>query len=476
MSDINSQGVSGNLPVKKNEQAVTDSLIADGTVSREEEDNLYNLVAIRQSIRRWTMIGIATVLIFFGGFVGWAAVAPLDSASVAPGTVGVFINRQAIQHLEGGIIRELKARDGELVKAGDVLLVMDDTQARANMQINQKRYNGLQATEARLLAERDQKDAIAFPNDLLDGATKDPEIKEILQSQLNVFEARRQSMKGQESILRQRIIQSKEQIGGFEAQQRARADQIRLINEEVATVQKLLETGNALKPRLLSLLRAKAELEGQRGDLVANVARVKQVIGEAELQILNINTEMQRTVTQELRDTQTQMLDTAERIRVAQDVLRRTEVRTQVDGEVVNLKYFAVGAVVRPGDVIMEIVPTNDVRIIDVKVNPNDIDTVRVGATARVRLTAFNQRQTPQIDGKVIQVSADAITDPQTGMSSFHARIAVPVEALRAAELDPSQLLPGMPAMAMIWTGQRTALEYFLQPFLSAMNTAFRED
>lgn len=476
MSDMNSQGVSTNLPAKKNETAVTDALIADGAVAPEEEANLYDIDAIRRSIRRWTMIGVFTIVMFFGGFVGWAAVAPLDSASVAPGTVGVFINRQAVQHLEGGILRELKARDGDLVKQGDVLVMMDDTQSRANLQINRKRYIALQATEARLLAERDMKDTIAFPPELLDAATKDPETKEMLQSQLNVFEARKASTKGQESILRQRIVQSKEQIGGFEAQQRARGDQIRLINEEVATVQKLLETGNALKPRLLALQRAKAELEGQRGDLVANIARVRQVIGEAELQILNINTELQRQVTQELRDTQAQLLDTAERIRVAEDVLRRTEVRAPVDGEVVNLKYFAVGAVIRPGDVIMEIVPTNDVRIIDVKVNPNDIDTVRVGATARVRLTAFNQRETPQIDGKVIQVSADSILDPQTGISTYHARIAVPVEALRAADLDPSQLLPGMPAMAMIWTGQRTALEYFLQPFLTAMRTAFRED
>ncbi|WP_374448902.1 HlyD family type I secretion periplasmic adaptor subunit [Stella sp.] len=476
MSDLSNQGVSTNLPAKKNETAVTEALIADGAVAPEEEENLYNLQAIRRSIRRWTMIGIFTIVMFFGGFVGWAAVAPLDSASVAPGSVGVFINRQSVQHLEGGIVRDLKARDGDIVKQGDVVVVLDDTQARANLQINRKRYIALQAAEARLLAERDMKDAISFPAELLDAATADPETKEILQSQLNVFEARKASTKGQESILRQRIVQSKEQIGGFEAQQRARADQIRLINEEVATVQKLLETGNALKPRLLALQRARSELEGQRGDLVANIARVRQVIGEAELQILNINTELQRQVTQELRDTQSQLLDTAERIRVAEDVLRRTEVRAPVDGEIVNLKYFTVGAVVRPGDVIMEIVPTNDVRIIDVRVNPNDIDTVRVGATARVRLTAFNQRETPQIDGKVIQVSADSIVDPQTGLATYRARIAVPVEALRAADLDPSQLLPGMPAMAMIWTGQRTALEYFLQPFLTAMRTAFRED
>ncbi|BBK30187.1 HlyD family secretion protein/epimerase transport system membrane fusion protein [Stella humosa] len=474
MSDVTSIN---HLPAnKKGDTTLAEAMMVDGAVAPEEEANLYNIDAIRRSIRRWTIVGIVTIVTFFGGFVGWAAVADLDSASVAPGTVGVFLNRQAVQHLEGGIVREIKARDGDQVKAGDVVIELDDTQARANLQINQKRYTGLIATEARLLAERDLRERIDYPQALVKAAETDSETKDILLSQTNVFEARRASMKGQEGILRQRMVQSREQIGGFEAQQRARADQIRLINEEVATVQRLLETGNALKPRLLALQRAKAELEGQRGDLVANIARVKQVIGESELQILNINTEMQRTVTQELRDTQTQMLDTAERIRVAQDVLRRTAVIAPVDGEVVNLKYFAVGAVVRPGDTIMEVVPSNDVRIIDVKVNPNDIDTVRVGATARVRLTAFNQRVTPQIDGKVIQVSADAIVDPQSGIPTYHARIAVPMEALRAADLDPSQLLPGMPATAMIWTGQRTALEYFLQPFMTAFRTAFRED
>ncbi len=466
----------GNLPAKKGENSVAEAVLADAAIQPDEEDNLYNLKTIRASIRRWTIVGIVTILTFFGGFLGWAAVADLDSASVAPGTVGVFLNRQAVQHLEGGIVREIKARDGDIVKAGDVVLRLDNTQALANLQINQKRYRALQAAEARLLAERDDRSTIAFPADLVAEAVKDAETKEIIDAQVNVFQARRASTKGQEGILRQRMIQSKEQIGGFEAQQRARGDQIRLINEEVSTVQKLLETGNALRPRLLALQRARSELEGQRGDLVANIARVKQVIGESELQILNITTEMQRTVTQELRDTQTQLLDTAERMRVAADVLRRTEVVSPADGEIVNLKYFAVGAVVRPGDTIMEIVPTNDIRIIEVKVNPNDIDTVRVGATARVRLTAFNQRVTPQIDGKVIQVSADAIVDPQTGIPSYHARIAVPAEALRAADLEPSQLLPGMPASAMIWTGQRTALEYFMQPFMVAFRTALRED
>ncbi|BBK43962.1 HlyD family type I secretion periplasmic adaptor subunit [Allostella vacuolata] len=464
----------GELLAKPQAGALTDPL-ARSAETKEDQD-LYSVEAITRSIRRWTMVGMVTILLFFGGVVGWAAVAQLDSASVAPGTVGVYINRQAVQHLEGGIIREIKVRDGDLVKPGDELLLLDDTQPRANLQINERRYVGLQAAEARLLAERDRKDTVEFPAELVKAAADDPEIQDILRSQMNVFKARLASSKGQESILRQRIVQSREQIGGFEAQQRARADQIRLINEEVATVERLLATGNALKPRLLALQRARSELEGQRGDLVANIARVKQVIGEAELQILNINTEVQRTVTQELRETEAQMLETAERMRVGRDVLRRTAVLAPVEGEVVNLRYFAVGAVVRPGDTIMEIVPTNDVRIVEVKVNPNDIDTVRVGATARVRLTAFNQRVTPQVDGKVIQVSADAIVDPQTGVASYHARIALSVEALQVADLLPSQLLPGMPAQAMIWTGQRTALEYFFEPFLVAMRTAFRED
>ncbi|MCC7273060.1 MAG: HlyD family type I secretion periplasmic adaptor subunit [Alphaproteobacteria bacterium] len=475
MSDV---GNSGNpqVPTKRSQTAINEAVMADGAVAPEEEENLYDLAAIRRSIRRWTMIGIGTVLMFFGGFVGWAAVAQLDSASIAPGQVAVYNNRQAVQHLEGGIVREIRARDGDVVKAGDIVVQLDDTASRANLQINEKRYRALVAMEARLIAERDSLPAIRFPSVLLDQATIDEETKEIVQAQINVFEARRESIGSQEKILRQRIIQSQEQIGGYEAQQRARAEQIRLVNEEVATVQKLLETGNALKPRLLALQRARAELEGQRGDLIANIARVRQVIGESQLQIINLRTELQRSVTQELRDTQTQVVETSERIRVAKDVMSRTEVRSPVDGEIVGLRYFAVGAVVRPGDTIMEVVPKDDVRIIEVKVNTNDIDTVRVGATARVRLTAFNQRVTPQVDGKVIQVSADAILDPQSQLPTFHAKIAVPIEALRQADLEPSQLLPGMPATAMIWTGQRTALEYFLQPFTVAMNTAFRED
>lgn len=463
------------MPVPAGKGALpAEAEVADGRPAPEEERNLYDINAITRSIRRWTFVGVFTILLFFGGFLGWAALAELDSAAIAPGSIMVYTNRQAVQHLEGGIVREIRKRDGDLVKAGDVVLVLDDTQPRANLEINRKRYRSDLMLEARLVAERDNLDAIRIPNELMEA--EDQEAKEIIQAQVNVFEARRKAMKTQESILQQRIVQSKEQISGLRAQQKARADQIRLISEEVATVEKLLATGNALKPRLLALQRARAELDGERGDFVAQVARVNQVIGETELQILNLEIDQQRTVALELREVQARMLDSSERIRVAEDVLKRTNVIAPVDGEVVGLKVFAVGAVLRPGEVIMEVVPADDVRIVEARVNPNDIDAVRVGSEARVRFSAFNRKVTPQVDAKVISISADKLTDPQTNQPYYLAKIAIPLESLRVADLQPEQLLPGMPASVLIWTGNRTALDYFIQPFTIAMQTAFRED
>ena len=467
--------MSSNVPATTGKGEVpAENDVAEGRPAPEEERNLYDINAITRSIRRWTFVGVFTILLFFGGFIGWAAVAELDSAAIAPGSITVFTNRQAIQHLEGGIVREIRKRDGDMVKAGDIVLVLDDTSPRANLEINRKRYRSDLALEARLAAERDGLQGVRFPKELLDSA--DDEAKEIVQAQDNVFQTRRKAIETQESILRQRIVQSKEQISGLQAQQRARADQIKLISEEVATVQKLLETGNALKPRLLALQRARAELEGQRGDLVAQIARVNQVIGETELQILNLGIDQQRTVALELREVQARLLDTGERIRVADDALRRTNVIAPVDGEIVGLKVFSVGAVLRPGDVIMEVVPTDDVRIVEARVNPNDIDTVRVGSEARVRFSAFSRKVTPQVDAKVIAISADKLVDPQTGQPYYLAKIAIPLESLRVADLEPDQLLPGMPASVLIWTGNRTALAYFIQPFTIAMQTAFRED
>ncbi|MGE0719857.1 MAG: biotin/lipoyl-binding protein, partial [Alphaproteobacteria bacterium] len=187
MSDVNANaGGAGQVPAKRSQAAIAEAVMADGAVDAEEEQQLYDIQSIRRSIRRWTIVGISTVLMFFGGFVGWAAVADLDSASVATGQVAVYNNRQAVQHLEGGIVREIKARDGDVVKAGDVLLLLDDTSARANLQINEKRNRGLLAMEARLVAERDQLQAIRFPSQLLDDATKDEETRDILQAQITV--------------------------------------------------------------------------------------------------------------------------------------------------------------------------------------------------------------------------------------------------------------------------------------------------
>ena len=428
----------------------------------------------RIGLRLPIIIGFTIIALFFGALGGWAALAPLESAAIAPGEVTIDSNRKTIQHLEGGIIGEILVRDGDIVSAGHVLVRLEEIQSRAELELLRSRYVMASAVEARLIAERDGWDEVAFPEWLLD-RLEEAEIIETVSGQINIFASRRESFGHQSSILRRRIAQFGEEIKGLEGQISAENSQLALIAEESEDVRRLVELGLARRPRLLALERETAALEGRRSQNMARIARAKQSISEAELHISELRTTMVNEVVQQLSETQAEMFDLAERIRASNDKLVRTEVRAPIGGTIVNLQVHTTGGVVAPGAPLLDIVPSDDPLVIEAQIDPSDIDVVHVGLNAQVRISAFSQRNMAPIAGVVTYVSADRFNDERTGIGYYVARIKLQEKDLAAA-LQGAVLQPGMQAEVMITTGARTALEAIISPLSGSFNRAFRED
>lgn len=427
--------------------------------------------AVPVGVRAPVLLGFATIFLFFGGFMGWAAVAPLDSASIAPGVVKVESDRKTVQHLEGGIVREINAREGDRVRAGEVLIRLDDTQPRASLDLLHVRMMAAIALDARLVAERDGRQIVTRPIRLRNGAD-DATARQIIDAQIRIFDARRKTMSDQIAILGQRIAQFAEEINGLNGQIGAEERQIALLDQEIKSMAELVAKGVAPRPPYLELQRRLAELEGMRSQNLARIAQVRQSIGETRLQIAGLRTARIDEVVQQLRDTQAEQFDLAERIRSAQDILRRTEIRAPIDGKIVALKVHTPGGVIGPGEPLLDLVPSDDRLVIDARVDPRDIDVVHTGLRALVRLTAFNQRSLPPLEGIVTSVSADRLSDERTGQAYYLVRVE-PDEILVQAQ---GAIQPGMQAEVMIVTGTRTALESFLNPIRRSLNRAFRED
>ena len=424
------------------------------------------------STRRVVLAGLAVIVLTFGGFFGWAATADLSSAVIASGTVMVDSNRKAIQHLEGGIVRDILVRNGDLVRQGELLLRLDETQARASLAIVQIKLDQALAAEARLLAERDGAEAIIVPEALADRVDRQ-HTREILRDQESLFMARRETLRGETDIYTQRIGQIEEQIAGYRAQQESKSRQMDLINEELEAKKSLLEKGYAEKPKVLALEREAARLGGERGELIAEIGAAKTSISEARLQILQLDKDFREQVEQELRETRAQILDLRERVTAASFILDHLEVRAPEDAVVVGLQVYAPGQVVRPGQAVLELVPVDDQLIVEAKIRPVDIDNLFAGQEADVVFTAFPQRTTPRLLGSVVYVSADRFEDERSGEAYYLARVVVSDD--EAARLGVHKLQPGMPADVMIKTGERTPLDYLVQPLRDSIMKAWRE-
>lgn len=423
-------------------------------------------------IRPYIVIGMAVILIFFGGFGSWAVVAPLASAAMAPGQVTVESNRKTIQHLEGGIIRELLVKEGDEVEAGQALIKLETIRSAAQVDaLNHERLS-LLAALARLEAQARDKETIKFPAEAI-ARQDDPRVAEIIQAQRELFATANRSRKGRREILQQQIQQNEQQIIGLKEQVSSLDRQIELMGQELADVQKLFDKGLTRKPRLLELQRGIANLHGNRADSQARIAQVQEAIGETRIRIIALDDEIAATAAQEIEESQKRLVEIEESLKSADDILGRSDINSPIAGKIVNLKFFTPGGVIPPGEEILDIVPQEDDLVIRVRIDPMDIDVVHEGMDAEVQLTAFSQRSTPSIQGKLVQVSADRIDDLQDQTSYYNGTVVIAPEDID--KLDDIELYPGMPAEVMIQLGERTFLDYLLKPLTSSFNHAFRE-
>lgn len=423
-------------------------------------------------LRTPVTIGLGAILIFFGIFGGWAALAPLDSAAIAPGIVSVDTSRKTVQHLEGGIVDEILVRDGDQVSAGQILIRLEKTQPESTLDLLKARLITAASREGRLITERDGKKEIEFPAWFEDEGDR-TQTSEAIISQKNILVARRNAIRGQTAILEQRIAQINEEIVGLRGEIDSQVRQLALIEEELVGVRELVEKQLTRKTRLLELERRAAVIEGEKSRNEARIARAGQQIGETQLQISELGTRMMNEVLVELRDVQSELSELTERIRAAKDVLRRTEIRATLDGTVVGLSVHTAGGVIGPGQALLDIVPSQDRLVIEARIDPSDIDVIQPGLPANIRLTAFNQRDLVPLAGTVTRVSADLLTDQRTGLGYYLAR--VEIDPGQTEVLDDLKLYPGMQAEVMIVTGRDTALNYLLKPIGRTLRRAFRE-
>lgn len=426
----------------------------------------------RSSIRRHLLMGVFIVFLLGGGVGGWAATTELAGALIAEGQIVVDSNIKKVQHPTGGIVGKFFARDGDHVNAGDVLVRLDETVMRANLAIVSKGLDQLMARKARLEAERDGATTIKFPPELL-SPRNDPEAQQAVESERKLFELRRTARLGQKAQLNQRIEQLEQEVSGIEAQQQAKAQEIKLIQNELTGVRALYAKNLVQINRLTQLEREAARLEGERAQLVSQAAQSKGKISEIRLQIIQIDQDLSSEVAKELRDIDAKIGEYVERKVTAEDQLRRTEIRAPQTGTVFQSTVHTVGGVITAGEPIMLIVPDADKLEVEAKVRPQDIDQVRIGQSAVLRFTAFDSRTTPEINGTVTRVSADTTTDQRSGQSFYTVRIALPPDA--SEKLGHVRLLPGMPVEAFVQTGERTVISYLMKPLHDQFMRAFRE-
>lgn len=426
----------------------------------------------RASIRRHLLAGLLIVLLLGGGVGGWAATAQLSGALIAQGSIVVDSNVKKVQHPTGGIVGELLARDGDRVKAGDVLVRLDETVMRANLAIITKGLDELMARKARLEAERDGTETVTFPPTLIARADL-VEAKAAIDSERKLFVLRHTARLGQKAQLQQRIEQLEQEVGGIAAQQAAKTQEIDLIKRELAGVRELYAKNLVQLTRLTQLERESARLAGERAQLAASEAQSRGKISEIKLQIIQIDQDLGSEVAKELRDVDGKIGEFVERKVTAEDQLRRTDIRAPQAGTVFQSAVHTVGGVITAGDAIMMIVPDADNLQVEAKVNPQDIDNLQIGQKAALRFSAFNQGTTPEIDGSVTRVSADITTDQRTGQSYYTIRITLPRNVAR--QLGDVKLLPGMPVEAFVQTGERTVISYLMKPLQDQFMRAFRE-
>lgn len=428
---------------------------------------------VARSIRHHLLAGAFAGVVLVGGAGAWAAGTSLSGAVVASGHFVVDSHVKIVQHPTGGVVGEILVRDGDSVKAGDVILRLDATQTRANLAIITRRLVELTARLARLEAERDDLPQIGFP----DGIAKqddDPDVAAAIHSETRLFEFRRQSREGKKAQLLERIAQFQHEIEGLKAQELAYADGIAVLNAEIASLSGLKQQGIVSDQRLNGLRTQVATFGGERGEKIAYQAQASGRISETRLQILQVDQDLKSEVARELSDVQAQMGEYVERRISAEDSLKRIDILAPQSGIVHQLAVHTVGGVIRPAETIMSIVPENDQLTLEVQIAPKDIDQIRPGGEAVLRMSAFSQRTTPRLKAHVTRIAADLTTNERTGTSYYVVDMMVTKTELQ--KLKGLRIVPGMPAEAMIKTEDRTALSYLVKPLSDQISRAFREE
>jgi membrane fusion protein, type I secretion system len=424
------------------------------------------------SMRAAAIAGGMIIALFFGVFGTWAFFAPLNGAVVANGVVKVQTNRKSVQHLDGGIVKELLVKEGDDVNAGDVLIVLDDHQARAEYEVLSQQYLLLRLTEERLRAEYNQQTEFMLPGDLK-GVASDLEIESLFQGQQHQFKSRLAAVEGQRSVIREKIAQLESQIKGAEAQVTAYRTQFDSVREEMESLEPLVKQNLVTRPRYLQLERSGTALEGQAAEAEANIAKARQAIAEQRQQMAQLDNDRMADIAKDLRETQAKLLEVIPRRANAQAVLSRVQIRAPYTGRVVGLDVFSVGGVINRGDKILDIVPAQASLVVEAQIAIEDISEVHSNMAANIHLTAYKQRITPVVRGKVIQVSADRLTDSRTGNAYYTAMIEVDEQEL--GKIPGVKLYPGMPATVMVPTIERTAFNYIVGPLVMSFTKAFRQ-
>ncbi len=426
------------------------------------------------SVRRHLIFSAWLIAALILGVGGWATFTTFSGAVIAPGQLVVESEVKKVQHPVGGVIGALLVHEGDHVKAGDVLVRLDGTQARANLDIVRKALNELSARRARDEAERDNASAVVFPHELLAQRDDSPDVAALLDGESRLFAARVAGREGQRAQLSERAAQLAEEITGLSEQADAKRREIRLIGDELKGVRELYAKNLVPLSRVTALERDAARLEGERGQLVASVASARGRIAETRLQVLQIDTEMRTDVSKDLAEIRGKWAELVEKRVSAEDQLKRIEMRSPQDGVVYQMTVHTVGGLVIPSEPAMLIVPNADALVVEARIQPQDIDSVRLGQPALLRLTAFNARTTPEIDGTVSRISADVTADLKTGLSFYTVRIAISPEE-RARLGSEVRLVPGMPVEVHLRIGDRTVLSYLTKPLLDQIAKAWRE-
>jgi membrane fusion protein, epimerase transport system len=443
------------------------------TPQQEAAENDLLRFADDRPIRRLGYVIVITVFVFFGG---WSLLAPLGSASLAPGTVTVEVYRKTVQHLEGGIVKAIHVRDGDTISKGQVLIELEDTSSHAQLETLRGQLFSALAREARLNAERDSKAAVSYPEDLTNVISTDPRAQEAVRVQDQTFSIRKRSRAGEIGILKEQRQQLLSKIEGIKSQRTSRSNLSNSLKKELSDLRAMLKEGYVEKQKVSEMERRLEESEGDLGDYIANITTSQTQISEIGLKILQIDKEFQREVIEELSKAQAELSELREKIQWLDDTVTRTVIKAPVSGMVLGLTVHTLGAVIAPGGRLLDIVPQQEKLVIEAKVSPVDIDRVQSGQICEIRFSSFKAIKTPKVSGRLTSLSADSLTDEQAKTSYYLARVEVDKANLDELRQHGLKLLPGMPAEVLINTGERTFFQYLMQPISNIFARSLIED